>query len=103
MEDFFGRIFIGGIFWETFFGRIWNFLGGFFWENFYRRNIERIFLTEFFGRNVLGGYFGKIFLGGFLWEEFFGRTFERNSKKIILILKELICLSRFWFLSRFCT
>jgi cytosine/uracil/thiamine/allantoin permease len=55
LEGFFGRNFLGGIYCENFFGRI----------------------------------FGRIVFGGTLWEEF------------ILMQKELICLSRFWFLSRF--
>ena len=81
--EFFGRniflrIFFDGIFLVEFFGR--KFLGGFFWEDF---------LRGFFGRIFWGG-----FLGGFFWEEFFGR----NS----LFTLELTCLSRFWFLSRFC-
>ena len=73
MEEFFGRNFLGEIFWEDFFGRIFLggiFLGGLFWEDFFRR---------------------------IFWEEFFVYIF-----KVIRIWKELNCLSRFWFLSRFC-
>jgi hypothetical protein len=40
---------LGRIFLEDFFGRI--FLGGIFWE----KNVGRIFLGGFFGRNSLGG------------------------------------------------
>ena len=43
--DFFGRNFLGGFFWEEFFGR--KFLGGIFLGGF--------FLEEFFERNSLGG------------------------------------------------
>ena len=46
LEEYCGRNFLGGIFWEEFFGRI--------------------FLKEFFGRNFSGGIF---------WEELFGRNF----------------------------
>ena len=43
--------------------------------------------------------FWMIFLGGFFWEDFFGGVFlGRNS----LFALELIGLSRFRFLSRFC-
>ena len=47
LEEFFGRVFFGGIFLEEFFGRI--VLGGFFWEDF----LGGIFWEEFFGRNSL--------------------------------------------------
>ena len=36
MEDFFGRILLGEVFWEDFFGRI--LLGGFFGRIFFGRN-----------------------------------------------------------------
>ena len=51
----------------------------------------RIFL-EFFGN----------FLGGFFLEDFFGRIVFGEILCFILMQKKLICLSRFWFLSRFC-
>jgi hypothetical protein len=51
---FFGRNFLGEIFWEKFLGEI--FWGGIFWEN-------------------LGGFLEGIFLGGIFWEKFFGRIF----------------------------
>ena len=53
-----------------------------------------IFLEDFFGGMFLEECFGRNFFGGFFREDFFGR----NS----LFALELICLSRFWFLSRFC-
>ena len=122
------REFVLEIFWEIF----WEF----FWRMFWRIFFDGIFLVEFFGRNIFGGFFGRIFLGGFLWEDFFlqnfssgifwekcfGRIFWEDifgrifmggifwedffkgiQQKVIWILKELICWSRFWFLSRFCT
>jgi hypothetical protein len=46
-EDFFGRNFLGGIFWEKCFGRI--FLGRIF--------LGGIFCEKFFGRKFLGGIF----------------------------------------------
>ena len=57
-----------------------------------------IFLVEllwriFLGGFLLGGFFLEDFLGGF-----FGRVLVRNS----LFTLEFTCLSRFWFLSRFC-
>ena len=60
---------------------------GIFWEDFF----VEIFLEEFFRRNFLGGFFGRIFLGedflgGFFWEDILGG---------ILLILELICLSRF--------
>ena len=58
------------------FGIFLNFFGKFF-EGFFWRN-----------------FFGRIFFGEIFWEDFFGR----NS----LFTLELTCLSRFWFLSRFC-
>ena len=65
-------------------------------KEFFARNFLRgIFLEEFFERNILGGFFWRNFWG----EEFFGRN---HLFKVIWIWKGLICLSRFWFLSRFC-
>jgi hypothetical protein len=49
LEDFFGRYFLGGVFFVGFFE--WNFLGRFFWEDVF----GRIFWEDFFGRNYLGG------------------------------------------------
>ena len=64
-----------------------NFFVGFFW---------RIFLEEFFGRYFFGGlflqdFFERIFFGEFFWE-------DQNYFNI----EGIDCLSRFWFLSRFC-
>jgi hypothetical protein len=56
-------------------------------------NFSEEFLEEIFWRNFFGGIFWRIFLGGL-----FGGFFGRNS----LFTLELTCLSRFWFLSRFC-
>ena len=82
-----------GFFWNFFWIFIGKFVGNFlefFWRNFFWRNfLGGIFLEEFFGRNFLGRFFERFVFG----EEFFGR----NS----LFTLELICLSRFWFLSRF--
>jgi hypothetical protein len=64
------------------------------------RELDISKILGFFGKSFVifwifsGDFFLGIFLGGFFWEGFFGR----NS----LLTLELICLSRFWFLSRFC-
>ena len=66
----------------------WDFLGKFF--RIFGRNFLGIFekiLEDFFGRNVLSEIFARILFGGIYLEESFWRR---------------ICLSRFWFLSRFC-
>jgi hypothetical protein len=47
----------------------------------------------------LGGFFWEDFVGGF----FCGGLFFGSSSTKSWILKEMICLSIFWFLSRFCT
>ena len=84
--------FLGEFFWNF----LDNFFGGMFMKEFFARNFLRgIFLEEFFERNILGGFFWRNFWG----EEFFGRN---HLFKVIWIWKGLICLSRFWFLSRFC-
>jgi hypothetical protein len=33
-------------------------------------------LEELFGRNFLGGFFGRIFLGEILWEELLSRNYQ---------------------------
>ena len=62
-----------------------------------------IFL-EFFC-NVFGtflDFFWQDILGGFFWDDSFGRIFWGGFLVyFILMQKELICLSKFWFLSRF--
>ena len=66
----------------------WDFLRKFF--RIFGRNFLGIFekiLEDFFGRNVLSEIFARILFGGIYLEESFWRR---------------ICLSRFWFLSRFC-
>jgi hypothetical protein len=78
-----------------------NFFGGIFLKFF--GNFSEEFLEEFFWRNFFGGifleeFFGRNFSGGFFWEEFFGRIIRRIFWEEL----ELTCLSRFWFLSRFC-
>ena len=90
----------------------WNFLE-FFWNNLgiLLEFFWRIFLEDFFDGIFLVEFFGRHFLGGFFWENFFGRIFLGGiflggllrgvQQKVIWIWKELICLSRFWFLSRF--
>ena len=52
MEEFFGRYFLGGFFWEDFLG---GFFGRIFWEEFSGRNHlveinkELMFLSRFWG------------------------------------------------------
>ena len=92
-----------GIFFDFFFLKFLRnffeeFLEEFFWRNFF----GGIFREKFFWRIFLGGFFGRIF-----WEDFFGRIIWRSFweeffwRKSLFTLK-LTCLSRFWFLSRFC-
>ena len=56
-----------------------------------------IFGGEIFGRNFWEEFLGGNFWEEF-WEEFLGGVLWRNS----LFTLELTCLSRIWFLSRFC-
>ena len=74
-------------------------LFGFFcklWGNFF------IFFLKFSG-NFPKGYFWRIFLAEFFWRNFLGEIFwEEFSVRNSLFTLELTCLSRFWFLSRFC-
>ena len=79
---------------EFFFEIVWEFFGRIFFGGIF---FGRIFLEEFFGRNFLEG-----FLGGFLGGLFFLRNSLGGIIRLILLSKELICLSRFWFLSKFC-
>ena len=63
--------------------------------------MERFF-AEFFGQifmeNCFGGFFGRIF-----WEDFLGGFFWRIfGSKNYFIIEGIDCLSRIWFLSRFC-
>ena len=69
-----------GIFWEFF----WSIFG----KDFLCRN------GGFFVQNLFGEFFWEDFMGGFFLVRIFGRKF--------MFTLELICLSRFWFLSRFC-
>ena len=79
-------------------------------QSFVKRNKNSEFFERIFGRNCFGGnfqeeiferifsgifweFFGRIFWEELFWEE----LFWRNS----LFRKELICWSRFWFISRF--
>ena len=56
----------------------------YFWMNFLVETFWEDFWEDF-----LGGFFMKdFFLGGILWEE--------------INIEGIDCLSRFWFLSRFC-
>ena len=81
-------------FFDKLLGIFWIFRGIFleFLKNF------GLFLEVFFLRNFFGGIFWEEFFERIFWEDFFGRSFVRNS----LFTLELTCLSRFWFLSRFC-
>ena len=85
-------VFFGGFFWRIF---LEDFFGGIFYRNFFGGIfLEKLFWIKNFGgflEDFLGGFFGRIF-----WEEFFVYI-----GKVIWIWKELIYLSRFWFLSRF--
>ena len=95
------------VIWEIFWRIFWRiFSGEIFWQDFYRRNFgrfffDRIFLVELFGRIFWEDIFGRIFMGGIFWEDFWGSFLGGIQQKVIWILKELICLSIFWFLSRF--
>ena len=87
MEDFFGGIFFGGIFWRYFFGRI--FLGGFFWEDF---------LEEFFGRNYLVDFYKELMFLSKFWGNFVSMEGRRKEDfKSLEVRRKLIKLKKCFF------
>ena len=89
-----------------FFEIFWDFLRGTILNEFFGRSfLGIIFYENFFGRIFLRGFFGRIFWEDFLGRIFLGGIFERNSLFTLLrsaklieygIWKELMFLSRFW-------
>ena len=75
-------------------------MGGIFWEEFFGKNFLEEVLEGIFGRFFLGGFFGMIFWEDFFWKVFFRMNSLLTLLKLFEYKKGLICLSRFWFLSR---